>query len=190
MIEPVNKHIHTQNYLEHHAKWRNDSLAWTREGSPTNYQTQFKFFTNLKRNKEFFAILDGKTYVGTTGLTGISPEHKTAEFSLLIGKEHRRKGHATQALKDILNYGFNNLGLNLIYGETFAYPAHAKKFLDTNKIDYIETDDGLVNPGATVYEKLGFQMDAFLPQRYIKHDFKVGSLIYSITKQEYERRYQ
>lgn len=142
-------------------------MNWTRECKPTTRIQQVMYFTNMKPNREFFAILHEGQIVGTTGLTEISQEHKTAEFSLLIGSEFQRKGFGMKALKELLIYGFDHLKLNLIFGETFSY---REKYG--------------VNPGAKAYEKLGFKLDGTLRSRYIKHGITVDSLVYSITKEE------
>lgn len=169
-IENVCKHINDKDFLKNHARWRNESLLWTREDKKTDHSAQYLFFSNLKADKEFFVILNDLSICGVAGLTDIRPVHKTAEFSILIGSEYQRKGYATQALKEVLKYGFTQLKLNLIFGETFAYPAKHG-----------------INPGARAYEKLGFTCEGRLRSRYFKDGMYVDSLIYSITKDEFDR---
>lgn len=171
-LKPVHSHINYEN-LGNHARWRNESLLWTRECKETNVSDQFRFFYNLKEDQQFFFIFEDSKLVGTTGLTSINLTHKTAEFSLLIGSEYQRKGYGSQALTKLLEYGFSTLKLHLIYGETFRYP---------NGIG--------TNPGAKAYDKLGFTLDGTLRQRYFKEGVWVDTLVYSITDYEFKRTQQ
>lgn len=174
-IEPVEKWSDFQPFLQNQARWRNDSLVWTREINPTTALQQQDFFQHLPRTSRYFVILtkDHKNeplIVGLCGLTGIDQIHRKAEFSLLIGTEHRKKGYGSQALILLLNFGFESLGLNLIFGETFSYPR-----------------DFGTNPGAKAYEKLGFKLDGVLRKRYKKYGQWVDALIYSILREEFKK---
>ena len=54
--------------------------------------------------------------VGMLGYTQIDRRTKQAEFSKMIGEPSERgKGHARNATKVVINYGFDVLGLNRIY---------------------------------------------------------------------------
>lgn len=182
MIEPISKHIHNNEYIENHTRWRNESLAWLRSSGTTAYE-QKSFFSKDHYGALWFAVIEDGLPIGTVGLTSINKHHKTAEFSLLIGSEHRKKGYGSKALKDLIQYGFKELGLELIFGETFIYPYEAKKYLDDMNVSYID-HRGLINPGVKAYEKLGFRKDAVLRNRYRKYGFTLHSVIYSIMPGE------
>lgn len=47
---------------------------------------------------------------------GIMPNKTEAEIGFCIGRAHRRKGLATEALRGLLSFGFTALGLVKIYG--------------------------------------------------------------------------
>lgn len=176
-IEPVEKWMDFQPFLANHARWRNDSLLWTRETFPTTPLVQQKFFQHLPKSSNYFVILkkDDKNeplIVGVCGLTDINKTHKNAEFSLLIGTEYRQLGYGSKALTQLLVYGFDILELELIYGVTFRYPK----------------DHG-TNPGAKAYDNLGFKLDGVLRKRYIKYGQWVDTLVYSITKAEFHQKH-
>lgn len=167
-LSPIAKHLQNKTFLTNHARWRNQSLVWTRENRKTEASDQYMYFSNLKNDREFFAIMHDQTIVGVTGLTEISFAHKTAEFSLLIGSEFQRQGYGAEALRALLTYGFEILRLHLIFGQTFRYPLLYG-----------------INPGAKMYERLGFQLDGVLRHRFLKEDQYVDALVFSITDQEY-----
>lgn len=185
-IERINTHLSNDEYMKNHTRWRNESLDWTRENLPTTVSSQRQFFANLKPNHEFFTIVDTMgafpaKLVGTCGLTDINHAHKTAEFSMLVGSEHRKQGYAYRGMKELLKYGFNELKMNLIFGETFVY-REASHALSAIPLPHMV---GFVNPGAVLYEKLGFHLEGRHRTRYIKNGHFVDSIIYSLTKDEF-----
>lgn len=60
-------------------------------------------------------LLDGDVLIGHVSLHDISHIDRNAFFGICIGeKKHRGKGYGTEALKLLLDYGFNTLNLNNI----------------------------------------------------------------------------
>jgi RimJ/RimL family protein N-acetyltransferase len=84
-------------------------------------------------------------FVGVCGLTSINMSHRTAEFSLYCALEYQGKGYAKKALKTLLNYGFNELGLQNIWGEV----------LDGNR-------------AMNMFLEIGFKHEATLRKMYFK----------------------
>lgn len=183
-LENISLHLLNMDYLTNHSNWRNESIAWLRSTTKTNALYQKEFFSGVPYGQEWFAIEENGELIGTCGLTNISTHHKTAEFSLLISPNYRKKGLGTLALLHLLRFAFDELKLDLIYGETYLYPPEAKEFLLKMKQDFIETPQGLLNPGAKAYQKLGFSQDAILRKRFKKFGFSVDSVIYSILPGE------
>lgn len=66
---------------------------------------------------------------GACGLTSIDMVNRRAEFSCYIGNEYQKKGFAKAALKTLFSYGFKELNLHQIWGETF----HGNHALDLFK---------------------------------------------------------
>jgi len=115
---------------------------------------------------EMFGILatDKKNEnIGTCGLTSISYIHGTAEFSLLINPELQGRGYGTDSLKALLQYGFENMRLNCIWGETFE-----------------------TNPALKMFKKIGMTEEGRLRQRYFKAGKYLDSIIVSILASEFK----
>lgn len=92
--------------------------------------------------------------VGVCGLTSICMLNRRAEFSLYIFAQYQRMGYAREALDLLFTHGFNDLGLNLIYGETFQGNPAAQLFEDI----------GMIKEGTRrdFYYKAGEYLDAHL----------------------------
>ncbi|ABX31895.1 GCN5-related N-acetyltransferase [Petrotoga mobilis SJ95] len=81
-----------------------------------------------KGNDVFFAIVDLETeeLIGNCGLHDINRINQSAVLGIFIGnREYLSKGYGTQAIKLLLNYGFNVLNLNNIMLEVFEYNKRA-----------------------------------------------------------------
>lgn len=125
--------------------WRNDPSinAWTRQNGLLTAEDMTRWRIKIASDPtiHMFGIQCedclGSSYgnVGTCGLTGISLLHGHAEFSLLIKPELHRKGFGRAALIELLKYGFKNLRLNRIWGETFQGNPAFKLFLSLGMMD-------------------------------------------------------
>lgn len=103
------------------ALWRNETLASLRTCWPTkeNIVTQKEWVLSMSHGVDaYFLIYSGKDFVGYCGLDKISM-NRTAEISCLVGREWEGMGIGTDAVNSLLDYGFNKLGLNRIYGEVY-----------------------------------------------------------------------
>ncbi len=56
--------------------------------------------------------------VGAVGLV-IDPDNRAAEMGYWIGKPYWSQGYCTEAARKVLDYGFEQLGLNRIFASTF-----------------------------------------------------------------------
>jgi RimJ/RimL family protein N-acetyltransferase len=99
--------------------------------------------------------------IGTCGLTSISQTHGTAEFSLLINPQYHRQGYGRAALIELLKYGFKNLRLNTIFGETFCG-----------------------NPALKMFKELGMVEEGTARERYFKNGKYTDSHFVSILARE------
>jgi ribosomal-protein-alanine N-acetyltransferase len=89
-------------------------------------------------------------------------EHKRAEAGYVLAREHWGQGYATETVRAILRYGFNDLGLNRIEALTFVEHAASGRVL----------------------EKCGFQLEATLRgYELIKGEFR-DLKMYSVLKGE------
>ena len=66
--------------------------------------------------------------IGTVGLVRYSPINRTATLGIFIGdKEYRNEGYGTEAIRLILDYGFNYLNLNNIKLDLMSFNERALK---------------------------------------------------------------
>ena len=118
--------------------WRNDPRIWkwTRQNDLISEKHQYAWFEAQAKDPtlRMYLIHDKKGKpIGVCGLTSIEHINKRAEFSLYIEPESQGMGYGSAALKTLCCHGFDMLGLNCIWGETF---------------------EG--NPAAGMFEALGF----------------------------------
>lgn len=148
-------------------EWRNNPkiYKWCRQYQPISWEQHCAWHDSLPSRKDvsMFLIYDlfGQA-VGVCGLTSIDLVNRHAEFSLYIGPECQKKGYATAALKTLVQYGFNVLGLNHIYGETF--------------------DE---NPAVKCFEKVGFKKEGTRRGYYFREGKFIDAHLYSLMRSEW-----
>lgn len=101
-----------------------DYLRWINDHDVTRYlNTKSATYDQLlkyvsfmiKSPKHFLFGIYNETgqHVGNITLNNI--ENNQADIGLLIGKEHWNKGYGTEALKQVIAYAFNTLGLKRVW---------------------------------------------------------------------------
>lgn len=86
-----------------------------------------KGITDSKRNFAIVTLEDDKL-IGTVSLEGIDRLNRTAELGIFIGDEnYRNNGYGTEAIKLILDYGFNYENLNNIELHLMSFNERALK---------------------------------------------------------------
>ena len=101
--------------IEQFTKWLNDFETTDYLGRSANIVTleaEKKYFEeNNDKNYNFFIItLENDKLIGTIGLENYDSINRTATLGIFIGdKEYRSQGYGTEAIKLILDYGFNYL---------------------------------------------------------------------------------
>jgi RimJ/RimL family protein N-acetyltransferase len=69
--------------------------------------------------------------VGCVGLCHWNSRDRVAEISFYIGKEQARgKGHCKRALRQLIDWGFRELDLALIYAEVYSFNEAGLKILE------------------------------------------------------------
>lgn len=91
-----------------------------------------------KQNIHMAIVDDNDCYEGTVSLKNI--ERDSAEFAITIRKCAMGKGISQKAMEQIIEYGFNNLGLNSIYWCVSPKNTRAIRFYDKNKYSRISAD--------------------------------------------------
>jgi RimJ/RimL family protein N-acetyltransferase len=151
-------------------EWRNDYRiwSWTRQNDLIDELHHAAWFESQSKDPKIrmykiVARTGGATsFIGVAGFTSIDFQSRRAEFSLYIGPQFHRRGFGKMALNVLVSHGFTNLGLNVIWGETF---------------------DG--NPAARMFEAVGFVKEGTARQRYWKDGKFVDAHLYSILREEW-----
>ena len=80
-------------------------------------------------------LLDG-TVIGSIALQDIDWKNRSCSIGLSIAKkEHRSKGYGAESVKVILEYGFNNIGLERITARTLEQNKGAQRSLEKCKLN-------------------------------------------------------
>lgn len=155
-------------------EWRNDpDIAQVLVGmihfvSPEREKKWIENAIHNDRNDVRLAVCVGKTgkYIGNISLTSINWVNRNAEFSIFIGdKREWSKGYAYDAMRQILAYGFTQMGLQRIYLHVLED--------NTKAID--------------LYAKAGFSKEGVLRQHVFRNGGYKNIVMMSLLKEEYER---
>lgn len=124
-------------HLEQMRQWRNlpEIIRWCRQNKLIVEADQINWFEKINRDPtiRMFAVKNydgeyGDKLVGVCGLTDIDFFNGRSEFSLYVGPEHQKMAYGKSALQTLLSHGFHDLGLNVIWGETFENNPAQKLF--------------------------------------------------------------
>ena len=108
-------------------------------------------------------LCDDGRQIGGIGLT-VDEQHKHAELGYWLEVATWGKGYATEAAREILRYGFEDLTLHRVYASHFKH-----------------------NPASgNVLRKLGMRYEGCQRQHYWKWDKFIDSELYGILKQEWK----
>jgi len=150
----VSLHAVERADLQQLRDWRNnpDFRKYFREYRELNMQQQEQWFEKSvvdDNNTQMFVIRKnkGNELIGCCGLIYINWVHRNADLSLYVGWEDTyidEEGYAEESCKILLDYGFNELGLNKVWTEIYEFDDKKK----------------------ALYDKFGFQRDGLLRDNY------------------------
>ncbi len=155
----------------------NDYGVWYfTESIPYPYNLKdAKFFVNkckkeqkekVRKSYNFGITIKGNNKViGLMGLFHINKLHKHAEIGYWLGKKYRKQGIMYEAEKAILDFGFNILKLNKIYGKAMTENAGSNK----------------------LFKKFGFRKVGILKEELIKNGKKKDGYQWELLKRNYSR---
>lgn len=154
MIRPM-----VSNDLEWVRQERNnpECKRWFRQDHDITPEEQAQWFATTTMKS--FVIDDKK---GVVSLSHFDDKAKKCEFSIMVTPENRGKGYARKALRELLEYAFNELDMNMVYSHVF--------------------ED---NPAMSLYTGLGFKLYGKLPNWYFKDGKYINSIVIAVTKDEY-----
>jgi RimJ/RimL family protein N-acetyltransferase len=109
-------------------------------------------------------LKDGDRHIGNVGLHHLNLVDRHAELGIAIGeKEHWQKGHGTEAIRLMVDYGFSTLNLHRIY---------------------LCVHDN--NPRAiAAYEKVGFRREGIMRQALFRSGKYIDLLLMSLLRGEH-----
>ena len=119
--------------VEKFTEWMNDFEVTDytgRSGEIMSFQGEKKYLEeNLNPEATFSIItLDGDKLIGTVGLEKINHLHRTATLGIFIGdKEYLSKGYGTEAIRLLLDYGFNYMNLHSVRLSLMSFNQRALK---------------------------------------------------------------
>ena len=146
--------------------WRDNPLLWKwcRQNGPLHWSAHLDWFQRQASDPTLcmFAIIDEAHLVGVCGLTSIDMVNRRAEFSCYIAPEYQGAGLGRLALQQLFSYGFDWLGLETIWGETF-----------------------LGNPAANLFEGIGMFHEGTRRRHYYREGQWVDALLFAMTLDEY-----
>lgn len=159
--------------LEKLRAWRNDYTIWQwcRQNDVISDVEHAAWFERQSKDpatrmyKIQRRLSSAVETIGACGFTSIDQLNRRAEFSLYIGPEFQRQGAGAQSLSVLLMHGFQNLGLNVIWGESFAG-----------------------NPAIRMFEKLGFEAEGNRRDFYFRDGRFIDAHLFSIRRDEWISR--
>lgn len=119
--------------VEKFTEWLNDFETTDylgRSGMLTTLEGEKKYLEENSSPEATFVIvtLEEDKMIGTVSLERINTINRTATLGIFIGdKEHRSQGYGTEAIRLLLDYGFNYLNLNNIKLDLMSFNERALK---------------------------------------------------------------
>ena len=125
-----------REYIDYYLKWMNDPelTQYILMYRPLTREMEEDWFNNLKNRENFFifAILmfdqdENEKLLGNCSID-VDWKNRVGTAGIMIGeKEYQSKGYGTEAMKLLIDYGFNTINLNRIQLETFSFNIRALK---------------------------------------------------------------
>lgn len=121
------RNISLDDCNENYLSWMNDSEVnkFLESRFTTHTIDSLKDFVTSMNNSDnniMFAIIDkgSEKHIGNVKLGGIHPIHKYADIGLIIGdKDYWGRGIATNAIKLVSQYAFNELHLRKVFAGVY-----------------------------------------------------------------------
>ena len=154
-------------------KWLNDFEVTDYIGKSCSIMTvdaEKRYLEQHTNDESSFAIIDLKTdkMVGVVGIENIDHLHRIGTLGIFIGDEnYRDNGYGTEAIRLVLDYGFNYLNLNNI---------------DLNVFDFNKR-------AIACYEKCGFKISGKRRKSYFLDGKYYDNLQMDILAEEFKEKY-
>jgi RimJ/RimL family protein N-acetyltransferase len=138
-------------------EWRNALRKYFREYRVLTYVDQARWYEAIQGDptQTMFSIVDQGELLGACGLVNIDWKNGSAEVSIYLGEGYIDGTIAPAALKELMTYAFDELGLHRLWAEVFDY--------DSDK--------------AVLFQNASFNCEGVLKQTYFKlgkyHDSEI-----------------
>lgn len=130
-ISDAKQVAHSANDKEIHDNTRSFPFPYSEKDAKNFIDFQEEMFLNRKGVIFGIYIEDPQKFIGAIGIdfSDISGE---AEIGYWLDKSYRNLGISTEALKEIIDYSFNNLNLNKLFATHYLYnPASGQVLMKT-----------------------------------------------------------
>jgi len=155
----------------------NEMLTYSKEKQMSffGFLTEEKLEYKLKRIKEglskanedylIFDLIDkkNKEVIGSCGFHKWIKDHSRSEIGYEIHKRYQKQGYMSEAIKEVINYGFQKMNLNRI-----------EALIDPENVSSIR-----------IVEKNGFKREGTLREHYKNGNDFEDSIMYSLLKTDY-----
>ena len=113
-------------------------------GFETKEQLEYKLariekgLSNNNEDYHIFDLIDKKSngVIGSCGFHKWVKDHNRSEIGYEIHSKHQNKGYMSEAIKEVINYGFNTMKLNRI--EALVDPENEKSIRVITKNNFIK----------------------------------------------------
>jgi RimJ/RimL family protein N-acetyltransferase len=109
-------------------RWINEpeQVHWNSAYRPVSETDHQEWFESIRKRSDvaIFAIrsVPENRLIGSCQLRNIDPVHRSAELQIRIGEvDQRGHGHGTEAVRQLVRFGFHDLNLRRIYLHVFAH---------------------------------------------------------------------
>jgi diamine N-acetyltransferase len=151
--------------------WINDPEVrpFIRRNRPLNLAGEVEFIDHINRDESTLGLVivvkEGDRPIGVTGLHGIDPINRSAEFGITIGdKASWSKGLGAEVTRAIVDHAFGALNLNRV--ALFVYEYNAR--------------------GIRCYEKVGFRKEGVLRQEHFHDGRYWDTIVMSMLRSEWD----
>ena len=151
--------------------WRNDSHIWNMLGGTKYFVSEAyekkwveEAIFNSKDIRLAVCLKENDLYIGNVYLTDIDMINRKAVSHVLIGnKDYWGKGYASEALKLLLDYAFNERGLNRIVA------------------DILESNEQSIR----MHEKTGYKKEGLMRESVFKNGKFQNQIRMSLLKEDF-----
>ncbi len=162
--------------LEHFLLWNQDT-----DGARMGYEIPFPTSITAQRDwiqaqargigegdvfRFIIETFDG-TVVGSLNTHSVNRRNGTFMYGVSIGTEHRKRGYASDAMRIVIRYFFNERGYQKVNADVFAFN----------------------EPSMRLHERFGFTLEGRLRRMIFTNGTYHDELIYGMTREEFAERY-